>query len=297
MGYGYPVLPPDPQAAWEEEQKKREREMMEALRIAENQSMPTPDPLEEPVPKSEYLDEYAEHVRNMPRVEEHSPSTLRKVLAAIAGTVTGSPDLARTISWNKYDTEMGEWGARKKALGEVADIGEESRRTDVTELGQRRSMEEGRRGRDFQRSESTLDRESRRGEAEAGRTFTGEEARKRREFESEEGKKDRAVRERQVSAQEKYYQRMGDRETQLTPAQQLDNLRLAAFTVAQNNPDFERFLDEKGMPIMDYSFWNRDATDEAAYAEFIKLVHEEADRLYEEGMRKSRKDVSPAGGQ
>ncbi len=255
MGYGYPALPDDPQRVWEEEQKKREREMMEALRNIEKQSLPSnPGSIDSPMPEDEYLEEYAGHVRDMPRVEEHQPSTLRKVLATIAGTLTGSPDLARTISWNKYDTAMGEWNRRKDALKDVADVGQRYRATDVAELGQRRTMEEGRRRREFEGAESEQDRQSRAGEAdtqrrwaseEAGtertfregesrkeRDFTSGEADERREFEREEGKLDRASREKLYGV------------GKLSATQQGHLESLAIQRVLDVNPDWERFFEK-----------------------------------------------------
>lgn len=80
----------------------------------------------------DYLDRYAEHLSKRPKPSDYKPSTLRKVLATIAGTLTGSPELSRGISWGKYGEALSDWEAGGAGLEDVAKLESEhagSRRT------------------------------------------------------------------------------------------------------------------------------------------------------------------------
>jgi hypothetical protein len=91
--------------------------------------------------KPEYLDALAEHLEARPSREDYEPSTLRKILSVVGGTLAGgNPDVTRMLSgMDKYDEAMGDWGARGEGLGDVATLEEKH-------MGSRRDLEEARIG-------------------------------------------------------------------------------------------------------------------------------------------------------
>jgi hypothetical protein len=151
-GFSMPSLDPD-----EEERKRREQEAAEAsrLRMAMNQDpneLPTEDvggrlpDIEEPERKStegsiddtaavagaaaegdvDYITRFEEHLAKRPDREDYKPSTLRKILGVIGGTLAGGdPNVTRMLAgYGKYDDAMSDWAQEGEGLGEVAKLRE-----------------------------------------------------------------------------------------------------------------------------------------------------------------------------
>ena len=99
----------------------------------------------------EYMRQYAEHLGNRPQQGDYDPSTLRKILSVIGGTLAGGdPNVTRSLAgYGGYDRDLQDWEARGEGLGEVAELeslGARSRNTlggsamaaGASELGSRR---------------------------------------------------------------------------------------------------------------------------------------------------------------
>jgi hypothetical protein len=183
MGYGY--TPFDPGFSFEdpteEERKRRELEAQEAsqLRMAmeTEPSWDQPDvdvggrlpDVEEPKRSTEgsiddtaavagaaaegdvdYIKNFEQHLAKRPDREDYEPSTLRKILSVIGGTLAGgNPAVTRKLAgYGEYDEAMGDWAQEGRGLADVADLREaqaregglaEGRR--VSERGSKRTAE------------------------------------------------------------------------------------------------------------------------------------------------------------
>jgi hypothetical protein len=179
MGYGYTPFglgSYQTESPEEEERKRRELEAQEATQLRQSmETEPTwedpdvdvggrlPD-LEEPKRSTEgsiddtaavagaaaegdidYIKRFEEHLATRPEREDYEPSTLRKILSVIGGTLAGGdPNVTRSLAgYGKYDEAMGDWEAEREGLGDVAELeetrygeGTKRRGQDVTARGQ-----------------------------------------------------------------------------------------------------------------------------------------------------------------
>lgn len=284
MGWGntmfQPAATPDP---WEEEQKRREEMMAAALMGSEAAQMGPPENpgsvTTPPTPENQYLDQYAQHIQNMPRQEDYKAGKLRTILGIIGGTLTRNPDLTDAIVHGKYNNAMNEWNRQGQDLKNVAQFGVTQRGQDVTGRGQDIGVQEGERTREFQA-----------GEGEANRASREEVARLGRESSESTASEDRASRERIASANRDVdriranaYSRSVDnqnnmmsRTADLTPQQRTAAWDLAVQRVMAGHPEWAGFADEKGVLPYEGGGWlGLGGMDQAEYEKFVKAVEEE----------------------
>ncbi len=139
----------------ESEEEKRRRKLEEAERSSISQAMdtepkwsdPETDPLnaveegtnpgsvdtkEEP----DYLDDYAKHLGERPERGDYEPSTLRKILSVIGGTLSGTPGTSEKLAYGKFNRAEDDWRRKGAGLQEVAELGGKRYTTDTVRRGQ-----------------------------------------------------------------------------------------------------------------------------------------------------------------
>jgi hypothetical protein len=325
MGYGYTPFDPgfsfeDP---FEEERRRRELEEQEAsqLRMAmeTEPSWDQPDvdvggrlpDIEEPKRSTEgsiddtaavagaaaegdfdYIKNFEEHLADRPAREDYEPSTLRKILGVIGGTLAGgNPNVTRKLAgYGKYDEAMGDWAQEGEGLADVADLREAQAKERGLGTGREYARETAREA--HQRGTKGL-------ELEGGRLDLGEaelEEKKRaaevseplaeRETVVSESEADTAAKRaghygRSVDALADYRAGKVDKPEEISLTQQSEMERLALEDVLAMNPDWGRFLIDEGdttplarsgQSTKDIPFWPDPtiaAKDDPEYEEFM----------------------------
>jgi hypothetical protein len=325
MGYGY--APFDPGFSFEdpteEERKRRELEAQEAsqLRMAmeTEPSWDQPDvdvggrlpDVEEPKRSTEgsiddtaavagaaaegdvdYIKNFEQHLAKRPDREDYEPSTLRKILSVIGGTLAGgNPAVTRKLAgYGKYDEAMGDWAQEGRGLADVADLREaqakegglaEGRR--VSERGSKRTAETAARGHELEGGRLKLGIDEL---AEKRRAAGVAEPLAERETEVSESEADTAAKRaghygRSVDALANYRAGKTDKPEEISLTQQSEMERLALEDVLAMNPDWGRFLIDEGdttplarsgQSTKDVPFWPDPtiaAKDDPEYEEFM----------------------------
>jgi hypothetical protein len=115
----------------------------------------TPGSITDSVDKgADYIDKYAEALGRRPDPEDYEPSTLRKILSVIGGTLAGgNPELTRQLAgYGKYDRDVASWQSDLSGLGTVEEMRRKASEQDVKMYGHettRRGQDVTARGQDI----------------------------------------------------------------------------------------------------------------------------------------------------
>lgn len=345
-GFSFDFMQPTVLDLYEEERKRKEQEQnlarlsgleqVHTMMAAENERNPgsvvTPSPrtseppsVTEPgVPTRDlsYLDQYAEHLRAMPRRSDYEPSTLRKILSVIGGTLAGgNPAVTEALAYGKHNKAMRDWQESGAGLGALATEEGKRRGQDVTMYGHRvkrvGDVEEHERGTESNRI-SDVNAQTRIAELEEQkRSAKSDEEAKRIDqeinkvkneidaFEAQTGRQRADTYGRNVDSLVETRDRVGSGYgTQLTPSQELDLDDLALNRVLDANPEWEAFVvrDNKGNvtgfdPANEN--WFFDATPEqlSEYDKFMQAIELFRQTNYPGSLRGQRvPDIPPPAG-
>jgi hypothetical protein len=213
----------------------------------------------------DYIKKFEEHLADRPGWEDvdeetgekkYQPSTLRKVLSVIGGTLAGgNPAVTRKLAgYGKYDQAMSDWEAEQSGLGDVAELREAQAREKGLASGRELSARTALRGQDItSRGQDVTERGQ--DVTQRGQDITEGRASRTHELDRQElNERIRAAKESERLTGERTEAYTANTEDlraarhELSPSQQAALEKLALDDVIQMNPDWVKFarLHESG---------------------------------------------------